>query len=312
MASISPLGHSVRIVDEKGFPTPEFFQLWQDQSDAAAEIPTLNTAAEVSAYLDKISNLAQSVLLRGTSEWGAIQAPGNSSKFLNGATPPAWSQVQDVDLSLQDETTQNATSGRHGFLKKLINDTTMFLRSDGVWAVPSGGGGGGGSFFGGSVGAVGGYNSSTYQTKGMFFTPSVNMSVRQLMAVIDPYDAGTDIYHGTIAALDGSNLITGTPSVTNSVTVATASPYIIYFDFASAVSLTAGTTYFVGVVREAVGRNQTICPVVEASGGFWAFGAPGVTSTTRYYYNTVDVTAGQAVSTSATYSGFCIWIAGHA
>jgi len=37
-----------------------------------------------------------------------------------------------------DNTDLNATNARHGLLLKLIDDTTKFLRSDGVFAVPAG------------------------------------------------------------------------------------------------------------------------------------------------------------------------------
>jgi hypothetical protein len=43
--------------------------------------------------------------------------------------------VTEAQLSLSDVTTANATTSAHGFLKKLDNDTSHFMRGDGAWAV---------------------------------------------------------------------------------------------------------------------------------------------------------------------------------
>lgn len=45
-----------------------------------------------------------------------------------------------ANLSLTDITTNNATTGRHGFLPKLDGLTTTFLRGDGTFATPAGAG----------------------------------------------------------------------------------------------------------------------------------------------------------------------------
>lgn len=129
----APLNHSVRIVDDNGYPTPEFIRWWQEQT-----LGTPTTATDLSDYLDLISSTANAILVRGATGWTSSIAPGDATKFLNGAAPPAWAAVKDTDLSLSDETTQNATSARHGFLKKLNNDTSMFMRGDGSWAKAAG------------------------------------------------------------------------------------------------------------------------------------------------------------------------------
>lgn len=50
------------------------------------------------------------------------------------------SYVSDANISLTDITTNNASTSKHGFLPKLANDTTKYLRSDGAWiAIPANG-----------------------------------------------------------------------------------------------------------------------------------------------------------------------------
>lgn len=44
----------------------------------------------------------------------------------------------DAFTAPDDGTTLDASNARHGLLKKLIDDTTKFLRSDGGWQVPAG------------------------------------------------------------------------------------------------------------------------------------------------------------------------------
>lgn len=48
--------------------------------------------------------------------------------------------VTEGEIVLSDNTTNDASTSNHGFLKKLDNDTTHFMRGDGAWAVPGGGG----------------------------------------------------------------------------------------------------------------------------------------------------------------------------
>lgn len=75
---------------------------------------------------------------------------GNSLSKLNKSTStnyylknsgvdnsPAWASITDADLVLSDITTNNASSSKHGFLPKLPNDTSKWLRGDGSWATIS-------------------------------------------------------------------------------------------------------------------------------------------------------------------------------
>lgn len=48
--------------------------------------------------------------------------------------------LAEGDLALTDVTTNNATTGRHGFLPKLPDDSGLFLDGTGNWTTPAGGG----------------------------------------------------------------------------------------------------------------------------------------------------------------------------
>lgn len=73
---------------------------------------------------------------------GALGAPsrlpiGTSGQLLHGGAIPSYSAVIETDISLSDNTTNNASATKHGFLDKLPNNTTQFKRADGAWAVPA-------------------------------------------------------------------------------------------------------------------------------------------------------------------------------
>jgi hypothetical protein len=53
-----------------------------------------------------------------------------------GGTGGGSGTVDESDISLYDVTTDNATTSRHGFLRKLLGDSTKYLDSTGAWTVP--------------------------------------------------------------------------------------------------------------------------------------------------------------------------------
>lgn len=70
-------------------------------------------------------------------------AIGAANTVLHGsATDPAYSAVVEADITLADNTTNNAATTKHGFLKKLSNSATDYMDGTGNWSVPAGGGGG--------------------------------------------------------------------------------------------------------------------------------------------------------------------------
>jgi hypothetical protein len=51
--------------------------------------------------------------------------------------------LAEAALALTDVTTNNASTAKHGFLKKLSNSATEYMDGTGSWSTPAGGGGGG-------------------------------------------------------------------------------------------------------------------------------------------------------------------------
>lgn len=154
-----PLVYNTPIVDAGGRPLPQFQRWTEQQTPFNNAITLLDTAAEVSAVLDKISKIANSILVRGTLQWvgwtpsvssviiadasgvlASLVAPNDATKFLNGAVPSAFAQVKDSDLSLSDITTNNVSITKHGFAPKAPNDATKFLDGTGAYSTPAGGG----------------------------------------------------------------------------------------------------------------------------------------------------------------------------
>lgn len=76
---------------------------------------------EVTDALDHVSNDAANKVMHGG-------AGGN----------PTFSQVVEADMLLANNTTNNATAARHGFLPLLSNVATQFLDGQGNWSVPAG------------------------------------------------------------------------------------------------------------------------------------------------------------------------------
>lgn len=62
--------------------------------------------------------------------------------ILNFASANVSNPVTDVTIQTSDVTTNNASASKHGFLPKLDNTGTKYLRDDGIWSAVSGTGGG--------------------------------------------------------------------------------------------------------------------------------------------------------------------------
>lgn len=63
----------------------------------------------------------------------------DATYFLSSSTTPNWAVVTDAVIGFTDITTNNASTTKHGFLRKLDNNASHFLNGQGNWATPSGG-----------------------------------------------------------------------------------------------------------------------------------------------------------------------------
>lgn len=83
------------------------------------------------------------VIVRNASNVTARLAKGSAGTYLGSdGTDVAYAAVTDAQLSTSDVTTNNASTTKHGFLKKLSNSATDYMDGTGAWSTPAGGGGG--------------------------------------------------------------------------------------------------------------------------------------------------------------------------
>jgi hypothetical protein len=84
------------------------------------------------------------IMVRNASNVTARLAKGSAGTFLGSdGTDPGYTAVTDALLSTSDITTNNASTSKHGFLKKLDNNAAHFMDGTGAWSTPSGGSSGG-------------------------------------------------------------------------------------------------------------------------------------------------------------------------
>ena len=252
MSTPGPLSRNYPMVDKDGKPTDQFMRLWNSQMSANGTIP--GTAAQISALLDKLGPpiTKGSLLLRGTTGWGTIGSPNDATQYLSGSASPAWKKVQDSDLSLGANTSNNVSITKHGFAPVLPNDATKYLNGQGAYTVPAGGGGGVGmtnrllnqppfSLASGNAG-FGGNNYA-----GLPFFCEVNTLVTGLKTAFAVNAGGQTIapgiYESTSAAglLNNATLVGSGPALTPAIRVIQSMP------LTTPVTLTAGNWYYLGI-----------------------------------------------------------------
>lgn len=85
--------------------------------------PTLGTASSRDVPPDGFNADADEVVL------------GNDGRLSDTRDPKPHNQAES-SIDFTDITTGDASAAKHGFLPKLANDITKFLRGDGTWAIP--------------------------------------------------------------------------------------------------------------------------------------------------------------------------------
>jgi hypothetical protein len=104
-----------------------------------AALPTVvsvQAGAVTEAGLTTADNTTADV--SSTKHGFAPKSPADATKFMNGASTPAYAQVKDSDLSTSDITTNDVSTSKHGFAPKAPNDATKFLDGTGAYSVPNG------------------------------------------------------------------------------------------------------------------------------------------------------------------------------
>jgi hypothetical protein len=113
--------------------------LWRNTN---ATLPTIDTTALTfvqiasSGLTDPMTSRGD-IIVRNASNVTDRLAKGAADTYLGSdGTDPSYSLVTDAKLSTSDITTNNASTSKHGFLKKLDNVSTNFMNGQGNWAAP--------------------------------------------------------------------------------------------------------------------------------------------------------------------------------
>jgi hypothetical protein len=305
----APLAYNVPIVNEDGTPSAEFLRKWQEQINVNATIPALSTSTAVSAVLDLVTSTPGSLLLRTSVAWGGLASPSDATRFLNGAASPSFAQVKDTDLFFADNTTNNVSAAKHGFVPKAPAVATQYLDGTGAWSTPAGGGSG--TLFGqpqtgtmqtlaGSFCGIGNafYTPNSFKLYGIFATARISGGAHTFRAYLV---TGSGFGATTITASSvtqvGPDFVT--PSLINSTW------YGLNFIPASAVSLSAGS-YMLLVVDVSLASGTTSCGILNngvltcaLNGGYW-YGS--------YSCTTLTPTIGTTFSSNT--SNHNIWLLG--
>lgn len=272
---VGPLQWNTPIVDSDGKPTREFIQKWNAQARTNGNIPSLSTPAQVSAVLDVLSSARPSLLMRGVSEWGPLDAaagslllrgaadwaglvpPGDNTEYLSGGSTPAYKHVLDSDLSLSDILTNNASTTKHGFAPKLPNDATKYYDGTGAFSVPAGGGGGSAQLA--FTPNVSGNDTTGAATQGLIVHPTASVVINKLWMPVQAPTSAT--YKAAILTLsaDASGATITAVSIGTSVN---SIPHLYWIElpFASPVTLASGSIYGIALSRTD-GTSTSACQI---------------------------------------------------
>lgn len=182
-------------------------------------------------------------------------------------------------------------------------------------AIPGGGGGGGGAYFNGFSGNVGSLNGAGSAMKGMIITPDVNIDVSHVCGFVDGASAGL-AHAGIIAEMTGTTAsdtvvsVVGTTSSVNTVST-NLEPY--RYPFASPVSLTAGTPYFIGIINQS-SSGVTAVRLGSSSGSSSQAGVnnhPGDTTYSQVFFSSLTLSPGDPITSYTSGGYFTVWIDGY-
>lgn len=272
MANLQPLNWQVPLVNPDRTPTSEFQRAWASLQTAAGDIPALDTAAEVSAVLDKlgatpgsllrrtasgwevITGAAGDLLKRGVSNWDVLPSPSDPAKYLAGDL--TWQSVPSPNIQTLLDSISSTRGvvlyrGAAGWAALTPGTSGYFLKTNGAGADPAwaAGGGGGGGLKGVFWPAISGTNSSSSSaqaTKANIIKPNTNITVSALHGYINNSTVGAQfkayIFEAGGTGLASLGTLVGSSSA---VTVSTTGYQVVSIPLTANVTLVAGTTYYV-------------------------------------------------------------------
>lgn len=210
--------------------------------------------------------------------------------------------------------------GASGWARLGAGTSGYVLRTNGAGANPSWAAVGtvpGSTWFTGGTGD-GSASTAAFAIKGCFFTPSVDLTITAVGALIDA-DASTERHVLGIASLSSVTFDANggvTAATVGSVLATTGSGvYIgdtdsVAFEKAltASAALTAGSTYFIYIARTD-GTGTSVC---RANIGAWKLNAPGTTPVVANgrYSGATSLSGGETLDISTNNPPACMWITG--
>ena len=137
-------------------------------------------------------------------------AVGATNTLLHGGTDPSYSAVVEADITLANNTTNNVSISKHGFVPIAPNDATKFLDGTGAFSVPAGGGGGISQSFVG-YNTIGGTWTTLVNRR--YYCKSITLANASTFTSIDAYlrPSTDNVGTGLAAVIMSDN--SGAPSV---------------------------------------------------------------------------------------------------
>lgn len=105
----------------------------------SGSVATATTTPAISLTLGAITPITVNGVTLSGSSAPTLAVTGTTT--VSGANTGDQT-ISDATISISDITTNNSSTSKHGFLKKLDNNSAHFMDGTGAWSTPSGGGGG--------------------------------------------------------------------------------------------------------------------------------------------------------------------------
>lgn len=128
------LGNDARLTDAR---TPSAHTT-SHKHGGSDEVATATPAANVIPKAGAAGTLATG-FIPDLSATYAVAAKGVTNGDSHDHSGGDGAAIPDTVIILTDEATQNSTTGRHGFLKKLSNSASDYMDGTGNWSTPTGG-----------------------------------------------------------------------------------------------------------------------------------------------------------------------------
>jgi len=107
-------------------------------SAAAAAQSAIDAAAAAAGVLaNPMTTAGDTIYATSGGTPARLAKNASANTVLHSGTVPSWSAVVEADITLADNTTNDVSTTKHGFVPKAPNDTAKYFRGDATWATLS-------------------------------------------------------------------------------------------------------------------------------------------------------------------------------